>query len=100
MLNLLFGFLLILFTKEFIVINQEIIIYCVFLSILFLCIKSFSSLTSVFENIRSTEKSTLNLNSKNQKIANDLTILQLSLNSNLSSIFSSSLPHPDFYKND
>lgn len=78
---------ILLFSKEFIVFNQEIIIYSVFLSILFLSIRAFSSLTEVFENIRSQEKLTLNSNSKNEKLATDRTIQKLQLNANLASIF-------------
>lgn len=84
---------ILLFSKEFIVFNQEIIIYSVFLSILFLSIRAFSSLTEVFENIRSQEKLTLNSNSKNEKMATDHTIQKLQLNANLSSIFNLSPFH-------
>nr|ADZ99044.1 hypothetical mitochondrial protein 25 [Physarum polycephalum] len=95
MLNFLIGILIIFFAKEFIILNQEIIIYSIFLSILFFCIKSFASLDTIFENIRSNEKSNLNLNSKNEKNFNDTLNQRYLLNSALSPIYKLNLPSHD-----
>jgi hypothetical protein len=94
MINILLSLLIIFFTKEFIVINQEIIIYCTFLSLMLLSIKTFSSLESVFENIRSNEKLTLNINSKTEKTTAELTIQKLFLNASITPLFDTDLPQP------
>lgn len=94
MINILFTLLIIFFTKEFIVINQEIIIYCTFLSLMLLSIKTFSSLESVFENIRSNEKLTLNMNSNMEKTTSDLAIKKMILNANITPLFDTELPLP------
>jgi len=94
MINILLSLLIIFFTKEFIVINQEIIIYCTFLSLMLLSIKTFSSLESVFENIRSNEKLSLNLNSKSERTTCDLAIKKMILNANIAPLFDTDLPQP------
>jgi hypothetical protein len=94
MINILVSLIIIFFTKEFIVVNQEIIIYCTFISLMLLSIKTFSSLESVFETIRSNEKSSLNINSKTEQATCDLVIQQQFLNASITPLFDTDLPLP------
>lgn len=48
-----------MFTKEFILINDELIIYITFLTITFLAIQSFSFLRKTFEDIQADIKNNL-----------------------------------------
>ena len=59
-----------------------------------LSIKTFSSLESVFENIRSNEKLTLNINSNTEKTTSDLAIRKMILNANITPLFDTDLPLP------
>ena len=53
-----------LFFKEFIILNQEIIIYTTFLTLTIIFINTFN-LSNVFNNMRSTIKTDLNSSSSN-----------------------------------
>lgn len=59
MLNLLLGILILFFTKEFIVVNQELIIYIIFISLFFIMINVFSFLSKTFDNVRYSEQNLL-----------------------------------------
>ncbi len=86
------GLLIILFTKEFILINQELIIYITFLSITLICIQSFSFLRKTFENVQNDIKNnliTLSLNS--QKVEQTL-IQKAELTSNFLNFIEFNLP--------
>lgn len=67
------GLLIILFTKEFLLINQELIIISTFLSITLLCIQSFSFLRKTFEDAQNDIKNNLmTLSLDSQKVEQTL----------------------------
>ena len=59
MIELVFCLFIILFTKEFILVNQELIIYIVFLSLTILAIIKFSFLDQKFEEWKESIKTKL-----------------------------------------
>lgn len=59
MLELVFCLMIILLTKEFILVNQELIIYIVFLSLTILAIIKFSFLDPYFKEMREFIKNKL-----------------------------------------
>jgi len=59
MLTFIVGTLIFFFTKEFIVVNQELIIYIIFISLFFIMIHVFSFLSKIFDNTRSLEQNLL-----------------------------------------
>lgn len=67
MIFFVLGLFIILFSKEYIVINSELIIYLTFLSITVLFVNMFSFLKNTFNSIRITEQEALNASSLNLK---------------------------------
>jgi hypothetical protein len=70
------SILFIMFTKELILINDELIIYIIFLSITVAFVKSFSFLGFTFETIQQDIKNNLVTLSKNIVVAEQLILLK------------------------
>jgi hypothetical protein len=69
MIKTLTGLIIILFTKELIVINHDFVIYNTFILLLLISINTFGFLNHTFDNIRLVEKSHINLSSLQQQIS-------------------------------
>jgi len=66
MIDTFILFILVMFTKEFIIINQELVIYLTFLTLLLITVHLSSSfLSDIFNISRSNEKTVLTVNSLN-----------------------------------
>ena len=92
MIIFLIGLLFIAFTKEYILINQELIIYITFLTITFVAIQSFSFLKNSFEEVRKELKTNLiNISLITQKTEQAL-VIKAALTSTVISFIDISLP--------
>lgn len=92
-MNILPGFFSIVFNKEYIVANDELIIYLTFLTLLLVIVNaSKNSIENLFVNLRNYEKNTLQENSKTQQLSLQNSILIADI-FNFSS-FEVSLPEP------
>lgn len=82
MIYFIVGILTVLFSKEYIILNSEIIIYITFLSITVFAVKMFSFLNDTFETIKLNEQESLKTTSislKNELVNNEQNAI---LNSN------------------
>ena len=82
MIYFIVGILTVLFSKEYIILNSEIIIYITFLSITVFAVKMFSFLNDTFETIKLNEQESLKTSSislKNELVNNEQNAI---LNSN------------------
>lgn len=82
MIYLIISILTVLFSKEYIILNSEIIIYITFLSITVFAVKMFSFLNDTFETIKINEQESLKTTSislKNELVNNEQNAI---LNSN------------------
>lgn len=93
-MNFLPGFFSIIFNKEYIVANDELIIYLTFLTLLIVIVNSSkNALENIFTNLRNYEKNTLQENSTAQHLTlnNSIAIAEIFSYADLDI----NLPEPD-----
>ena len=99
MIFFFFSLIIILFTKEFILINQELIIYITFLTITLLAIQTFSFLKKSFIDIQNEIKNNLINISLNTQKAEQTLLLKAMLTTTFSSFIDVTLLEPETANN-